>query len=102
MIPTVAVPKVFLRGNRWYVRVQVPVAMKTDIGRVEYWVPLHTSDRTVALQPAADATLNKRHETEKTTLLDVRLLTGHRDKPRKTGLARGWKSFLTNELFSTR
>ena len=76
--------------------------MKTDIGRVEYWVPLHTSDRTVALQRAADATLNKRHETEKTTLLDVRLLTGHRDKPRKTGLVRGWKSFLTNQTCATR
>ena len=58
-MPTVAVPRIFLRGNRWYVRVQVPAAMKADLGRVEYWVSLRTSDRSVALQRAAGATLNK-------------------------------------------
>ena len=102
MIPTVAVPNAFLRGNRWYVRVQVPAAMKADLGHFEHWVSLRMSDRTVALQRAADATLNKRHEIQTTTLLAGRPLTGHQDMPRKTGLARVWKSFLTNQTFTTR
>lgn len=58
----VAVPKIFLRGNRWYVRVQVPKAMQVECGRKEYWVSLGTSDRSAALQRAPVAAQNKRRK----------------------------------------
>jgi adenine-specific DNA-methyltransferase len=62
MNPRVSVPKIFLRGNRWYVRVQVPRSMQDRLGRREYWVSLRTSDRSVAMQRAATAAQRKRHE----------------------------------------
>ena len=62
MNPRVSIPKVFLRGNRWYVRVQVPRSMQSRLGRREYWVSLRTSDRSVAMQRAATAAQKKRHE----------------------------------------
>lgn len=62
MNPRVSVPKIFLRGNRYYVRVQVPQSMQDRLGRREYWVSLRTSDRSVAMQRAATATQRKRHE----------------------------------------
>jgi len=62
MNPRVSIPKIFLRGNRWYVRVQVPRSMQSRLGRREYWVSLRTSDRSVAMQRAATAAQKKRHE----------------------------------------
>lgn len=62
MNPRVSVPKIFLRGNKWYVRVQVPKAMQERLRRKEYWVSLRTSDRAEALQHATAATQKKRRE----------------------------------------
>ena len=62
MKPRVSVPKIFLRGSRWYVRVQVPKEMQSKLRRKEYWVSLQTSDRTEALQRATAATQKKRRE----------------------------------------
>ncbi len=62
MNPRVSVPKIFLRGSRWYVRVQVPKEMQGKLRRKEYWVSLQTSDRTEALQRATAATQRKRRE----------------------------------------
>lgn len=62
MNPRVSVPKIFLRGNRWYVRVQVPKSMQVKLRRKEYWVSLKTSDRSEALQRATAATQKKRRE----------------------------------------
>lgn len=62
MNPRASVPKIFLRGNRYYVRVQVPQSMQDRLGRREYWVSLRTSDRSVAMQRAATAAQRKRHE----------------------------------------
>lgn len=62
MNPRVSIPKIFLRGNRWYVRVQVPRSMQSRLSRREYWVSLRTSDRSVAMQRAATAAQKKRHE----------------------------------------
>ena len=60
MNPRVSVPQIFLRGSRWYVRVQVPLAMQERLRRKEYWVSLKTSDRSKALQQATEATQEKR------------------------------------------
>lgn len=60
MNSSVAIPKLFLRGNRWYVRVQVPTSMQDVLKRKEYWVALKTADRSVALENAADAAHKKR------------------------------------------
>ena len=62
MNPRVSVPNLFLRGNRWYVRVQVPKSMQVKLRRKENWVSLKTSDRSEALQRAAVATQKKRRE----------------------------------------
>ena len=62
MNPRASVPKIFLRGNRYYVRVQVPLSMQDRLERREYWVSLRTSDRSVAIQRAATVTQRKRHE----------------------------------------
>lgn len=62
MNPRVSVPKIFLRGNKWYVRVQVPKSMQERLQRKEYWVSLRTSDRAEALQYATAATQKKRRE----------------------------------------
>ncbi len=62
MNPRASVPKIFLRGNRYYVRVQVPLSMQDRLGRRECWVSLRTSDRSDAIQRAATATQRKRHE----------------------------------------
>jgi len=62
MNPRVSVPKIFLRGNKWYVRVQVPKSMQERLKRKEYWVSLRTSDRAEALQHATAATQKKRRE----------------------------------------
>ena len=62
MNPRVSVPKIFLRGNKWYVRVQVPKSMQDRLKRKEYWVSLRTSDRAEALQHATAATQKKRRE----------------------------------------
>lgn len=62
MNPRVSVPKIFLRGNKWYVRVQVPQSMQERLRRKEYWVSLRTSDRAEALQYATAATQKKRRE----------------------------------------
>ncbi|WP_341368909.1 site-specific integrase [Yoonia sp. BS5-3] len=62
MNPRVSVPKIFLRGNKWYVRVQVPKSMQERLRRKEYWVSLRTSDRAEALQHATAATQKKRRE----------------------------------------
>jgi adenine-specific DNA-methyltransferase len=51
-----------LRGNRWYVRVQVPTSMQDRLERKEFWVSLKTSDRSVAVGRAATATQKKRWE----------------------------------------
>ena len=75
MNPRVSVPKIFLRGSRWYVRVQVPKEMQGKLRRKEYWVSLQTSDRTEALQRATAATQKKRREiaTVFRRLSDIRL-----------------------------
>lgn len=62
MNPRVSVPKIFLRSNRWYVRVQVPKSMQKRLMRKEYWVSLKTSDKSEALQRATAATQQKRWE----------------------------------------
>ena len=62
MNPRVSVPKIFLRVNKWYVRVQVPKSMQERLKRKEYWVSLRTSDRAEALQHATAATQKKRRE----------------------------------------
>jgi integrase len=62
MNPRVSVPKIFLRGNKWYVRVQVPKSMQERLQRKEYWVSLRTSDRAEALQHATATTQKKRRE----------------------------------------
>ncbi|WP_375279911.1 DUF6538 domain-containing protein, partial [Pseudooctadecabacter sp.] len=62
MNPRVSVPKIFLRGNKWYVRVQVPKSMQERLRRKEYWVSLRTTDRAEALQHATAATQKKRRE----------------------------------------
>ena len=62
MNPRVSVPKIFLRGNKWYVRVQVPKSMQERLLRKEYWVSLKTSDRAEALQRATAVTQKKRRE----------------------------------------
>ncbi len=62
MNPRVSVPKIFLRGNRWYVRVQVPKSMQKRLRRKEHWVSLKTSNRSEALQRATAATQQKRRE----------------------------------------
>ena len=62
MKPRVSVPKIFLRGNKWYVRVQIPKSMQERLKRKEYWVSLRTSDRAEALQHATAATQKKRRE----------------------------------------
>ena len=58
----VSVPKIFLRGNRWYVRVQVPKKWQKRLHRKEHWVSLGTSDRLEALKKATLATQEKRWE----------------------------------------
>ena len=62
MNPRVSVPKIFLRGNKWYVRVQVPKSMQERLKRKEYWVSLRTSDPAEALQHTAATTQKKRRE----------------------------------------
>ena len=62
MNPRVSVPKIFQRGNKWYVRVQVPKSMQERLKRKEYWVSLRTPDRAEALQHATAATQKKRRE----------------------------------------
>ncbi len=62
MNPRVSVPQIFLRGNKWYVRVQVPKSMQERLRRKEYWVSLRTSDRAEALRYATTATQKKRRE----------------------------------------
>lgn len=62
MNPRVSVPRIFLRGNKWYVRVQVPKSMQERLRRKEYWVSLRTSDRAEALGYASVATQKKRRE----------------------------------------
>lgn len=56
----VAVPKLFRRNDRWYVRVQVPKAMQKRLGRREYWISLKTSDRQEALMLAPSVVAEKR------------------------------------------
>jgi len=75
MSPRVSVPKIFRRGSRWYIRVQVPKSMQAKLGRKEYWVSLKTSDRSEALQRATSATQEKRREIEVgfQRLSDIRL-----------------------------
>jgi hypothetical protein len=58
----VSVPKIFQRGSRWYVRVQVPVSMQERLKRKEYWVSLGTPDKSEALQRATAVTQQKRRE----------------------------------------
>ena len=58
----VSVPKIFLRGNRWYVRVQVPKDWQTEFRKKEYWISLKTSDRQEALGRATEVTEKKRWE----------------------------------------
>ncbi|MEP1612175.1 MAG: DUF6538 domain-containing protein [Roseobacter sp.] len=62
MNPRVSVPKIFLRGNKWCVRVQVPKSMQKGLRRKEHWVSLKTSDRAEALQRATATTQKKRRE----------------------------------------
>ena len=62
MNPRVSVPKIFLRGSRWYVRVQVPKLMQKRLKRKEYWVSLNTSEKSEALQRATAKTQEKRRE----------------------------------------
>jgi len=62
MSATVAAPKLFLRGNRWYVRVQVPASMQGVLKRKEFWVALKTADRSKALETAATAAQSKRQD----------------------------------------
>lgn len=62
MNPRVSVSKIFLRGNRWYVRVQVPKSMQKRLKRKEHWVSLKTPERSVGLQRATAATQQKRRE----------------------------------------
>ncbi len=58
----VSVPKIFLRGNPWYVRVQAPKAWQNEFCKKEYWISLKTSDRQEALGRATETTEKKRWE----------------------------------------
>ncbi len=58
----VSVPKIFLRGNRWYVPVQVSKDWQTEFRNKEYWISLKTSDRQEALGRATEVTKKKRWE----------------------------------------
>ena len=60
MNPRVAVPKLFRRKDRWYVRVQVPKAMQKRLRKREYWISLKTSDRQEAMMLAPSAVAEKR------------------------------------------
>lgn len=60
MNPRVAVPKLFRRKNRWYVRVQVPKGMQKRLGKKEYWKSLRTSDRQEALRVAPSVVADAR------------------------------------------
>jgi hypothetical protein len=62
MNPRVSVPKIFIRGSRWYVRVQVAKSMQKRLKRKEYWVSLNTSEKSEALQRATAKTQEKRRE----------------------------------------
>lgn len=62
MAHPVAIPRIFLRGNRWHVRVQVPKEFQKKLKRKEFWVSLKTSERSVALHRATAATQQKRKE----------------------------------------
>ena len=62
MALTVASPKLFLRGNQWYVRVQVPTSMQDQLKRKEYWISLKTPSRSEAVDVAVAATQKKRQE----------------------------------------
>lgn len=58
----VAVPKLFRRKDRWYVRVQVPKAMQKRLRKREYWISLKTSDRQEAIMLAPSVVAEKRTE----------------------------------------
>ena len=60
MNPRVAVPKLFRRKDRWYVRVQVPKAMQKRLRKKEYWISLKTSDRQEAMMLAPSVVAEKR------------------------------------------
>ena len=60
MNPRVAVPKLFRRKDRWYVRVQVPKAMQKRLRKREYWISLKTSDRQEAMMLAPSVVAEKR------------------------------------------
>ena len=62
MNPRVVVPELFRRGDRWYVRVQVPSAMQETLQRKEHWISLKTSDRQQAMRVAASVVEKKRAE----------------------------------------
>lgn len=62
MQPRVPVPKLFRRGDRWYVRVQVPKRMQDVFGKREYWLSLKTDDRQRAMHVAPDVVRRKRGE----------------------------------------
>lgn len=62
MNPRVAVPRLFRRKDRYYVRVQVPKAMQDRLGRKEYWISLKTTDRLEALRLAPLVVEQKRTE----------------------------------------
>jgi integrase len=62
MSPRVSVPKIFQRGSRWYVRVQVPLSMQERLRKKEYWVSLGTTDKSEALQRATAVTQQKRRD----------------------------------------
>ena len=60
MNPRVAVSKLLRRGERWSVRVQVPITMQQVLRKKEYWASLQTSDRIEAMTRAPQAVAEKR------------------------------------------
>lgn len=67
------VPKLFKRGNRWYIRVQVPIHMQSALKRKEKWVSLRTSDRNKAIQSAAIRAAEQRWEDERVYRMKIGL-----------------------------
>ena len=58
-------PKIFLRGSRFYIRVQVPKELQTEVGRKEFWVSLKTQDRDLALVRALEKTKSIRNDFDR-------------------------------------
>ena len=67
-------PKIFRRGNRFYVRIQVPKELQAEEGRKEFWISLGTEDHEEAIANALDVAKEKPNYFA----LQARRRSGHR------------------------